>query len=578
MGVKAVIDKIQLDQLRSLTLHEWGQLLKPDLQMFSYREVYFGRYLKTLNFSFYSRDEAESLIERNAKIVLREKYFTNPTNDDIALEKNIVKYISSSMDSLIDVISFENEMLEKQRVLKFLPNYCIAFANGVYDFYNNEWLFKYEETDIGSIYYTPEYIITWFIGIHFEPLDVFNELPLKSLSVDDLLDVLSIDNTLSTKLIYNMAHDQTHTFSKTKFLHIAQVLGYLLTSRPIQKFVIVVGDGNNGKNGLFEGLLYRLIYPGISKAKLSEIETDEFITGTIGQYNHNICLENEDRTYPKSVNLKLLTGESQIEINKKGVQRYSTYFNSKFLFAINNIQNIKFGDTSDGFNRRINILELFYKWDPNGYYKQLGDYYDVKFSGDFMEFREDPKNFFYIYYIAMFGAIQAFKDRNTYEFVENSYKVEKYSTTESFANKLEISYERVLRYLKGNKERQEDFIFTKDRKNYKRFTKILYQFADDFDYDEVIQENEETGSKLTAYDEFLMDHDLVPMYVSISVLYDLIFGLTGDITKTNFTQTLKAFYRDGVQYMGASRSYLLMRFNYKTKTFLPFVEITKGGR
>lgn len=80
MGVKAVIDKIQLDQLRSLTLHEWGQLLKPDLQMFSYREVYFGRYLKTLNFSFYSRDEAENLIERNAKIVLREKYFTNPTD------------------------------------------------------------------------------------------------------------------------------------------------------------------------------------------------------------------------------------------------------------------------------------------------------------------------------------------------------------------------------------------------------------------------------------------------------------------------------------------------------------------
>ena len=56
-----------------------------------------------------------------------------------------------------------------------LPDYCIAFRNGVYNFKDNEWFFKYDIVQLVGLsnkmyMYDPTYTILWYMNYDFEPL------------------------------------------------------------------------------------------------------------------------------------------------------------------------------------------------------------------------------------------------------------------------------------------------------------------------------------------------------------------------------------------------------------------------
>ena len=73
-------------------------------------------------------------------------------------------------------------------------------------------------------------------------------------------------------------------------------------------------------------------------------------------------------------------------VEHKGLNRYSSIINCKYIFAGNDQDNIKFSDNTTGFRRRINVFEIFYQWDSQKRFMKKGDYYDSQFTDDLREF------------------------------------------------------------------------------------------------------------------------------------------------------------------------------------------------
>ena len=69
--------------------------------------------------------------------------------------------------------------------------------------------------------------------------------------------------------------------------------------------------------------------------------------------------------------LKALTGSMYQTIQHKGIDEYSGILNTKHVWAANDQDKLKFGDTIIGFRRRINIFETWFRWDSKNKYPQI---------------------------------------------------------------------------------------------------------------------------------------------------------------------------------------------------------------
>ena len=120
------------------------------------------------------------------------------------------------------------------------------------------------------------------------------------------------------------------------------------------------------------------------------IETDKFMSGALENRAHNIYLETSQKTKEfDSQVLKNITGSMYQTIECKGIQKYSSIINCKHVFAANDQAKLKFSDTTHGFRRRINVYEIWYRWDSQKRYLKRGDYYETSFSDSLKEIKSD---------------------------------------------------------------------------------------------------------------------------------------------------------------------------------------------
>ena len=152
---------------------------------------------------------------------------------------------------------------------------------------------------------------------------------------------------------------------------------------------MLIGAGQNGKNSLFDGCFTNRVVPIPASNDLESIENDRFITGALENKAHNIFLESTTvaKTYAESKVIKALTGSMYQTVESKGIQKYSGIINCKYIFAANDQDKLKFGDTTVGFRRRINMFEIFYQWDKEKRFLSRGDYYDTTFSDSLSELK-----------------------------------------------------------------------------------------------------------------------------------------------------------------------------------------------
>lgn len=548
-----VADQVTTANWMKMPFVDWRKELAWQCGVYVMGENYIGKRFQAINYSFCGEDTAKEIVRNNLYALLRFKYFAK-IND--AVDKKIdeiVKNFVQNLATTLKRVSFDPD--DDCNIVKHIPDYCVAFKNGVYDFVANDWLFKYDiqvlpELNNRIYEYDPQYIIQWYLDFDFSPIASIGIMDTELEDFVELMKELEApyrycdqdsegynEKNMCFELMYNMAHDANDDFNFEKFKHLCEICGYLMNVSFIQAFVMLIGSGRNGKNSLFDGCFTHKVRPMPTQNSLFSIETDKFITGTLENTYHNIYLETNEKSVStgSSEVIKQLTGSELQTAEVKGEQKRSTYINTKFLFSANEQEKIKFGDTSDGFMRRINMYEVFYQFTDkiDQLKKKNKDYFYTPFKQDLSNIKNNKDNIKIFVYLAMYGIKIATKNfTRSFKFTRTDWN-DAYSDVDlDLKSKVQqISIQKILKYMKSSTAKWEDckkMLFDTGEMHIDKKPIPLYQsevmedmgFRRNYDDMYAMLDNEETASS------FFAEHDV---YMRLS---DIQF-LTNDTTITN---------------------------------------------
>lgn len=554
MNKNDLINKIDNDVLMTRSLPDWRPILAEECQVYVFNNNYVARRFDQINYQFCTKDEAKEILVDNLYALLRYKYFTILTEEVDERINRIISSFIANLKTSLKKVSFDKDD-EVSVNIKFLPDYCIAFKNGVYDFKNDKWFFKYDIIKLerlnNIIYlYDTQWIIMWYFNYNFEPLPISIEDTSFEEFMETIKELTKTNKNYCFELLYNMSHNKDDKFEMNRFKHLCQILGYCCLQSFSQHFVLMIGNGQNGKNSLFDGCFTHKVLPLPVANSLKDIETNNFISGSLENKSHNLFLETNDETMQQSTILKSLTGSMYQTIERKGVDRYSTIINCKFIFAGNDKDKIKFSDTSVGFRRRVNLLNIYYQWDKRGEYLKNGDYYDTKFSEDLREIKNDLINTTTFIYFAMYGIKLGTNDfNNTFDFTENEWDSRFEDIDLDLKNKISMfSIIDFKNYIQNHIKTIKSELTDEDKNNL-RTSNSLLKYGDKTNMFNNLFNNDDNLFDYFSNNDF---------YVNIRFLQSM---LKVSESATSFTQKIKKIYKiKDLEYLYGNKPYVKCRF------------------
>lgn len=555
--VKSVIDAVDTSALLARPLPLWRPVLANECDVYVFGENYIGKRFDQINYKYCEKNEAKEILVDNLYALLRYKYFPKTSEEIDKRISDIVNSFTANLKTTLKKVSFDKS--SDAEVVKMLPDYCMAFRNGVYNFKDNKWLFKYDilKLDLisNTIYaYDPQYIIQWYLDYDFEPIG----LDITKMKLIDFVEFMKEqtkeDRNYCFELLYNIAHNSKNEFDIKRFNHLCEILGYTCLQSFSQYFIMLIGSGQNGKNSLFDGCFTNRVIPRPASNDLDSIENDRFITGALENRYHNIFLETSPKTYTESKMLKNLTGSMYQTIEQKGISKYSGVINCKYIFAGNDQDKIKFSDSTTGFKRRINMLEIWYRWDPAKKFLKDSDYYDTSFSDSLIELKDDVLNSTIYAYFAMYGIMSATNNfKKNFQFTENDWNF-KYSDmdldlkdrVESLTAKEFISFTKI-----SDKTFEEGKIIFFDLDKKRLYQSNTLKSLGYYNYQDMIKLFEDESS----FASYFADNDV---YISIKGIQQMLRDISPAAT---FTQNFKkVFGVTSVEMIGANKPYVKCRY------------------
>lgn len=519
---------------------EWRLLLAKECQVYSCGQAYLGKRFDEINYTFCDEATAIEIVKDNLYALLRFRYFTRPSDDADERIYEIVKSFTANIKTTLLKVSFNKD--EACGYVQFLPDYCIAFRNGVYNFKDNDWLFKYDIINIKQLnsyiyLYDFNYVITWYINIDFEPLDI----NIMETRLDDLIKAMKVitktDRNYCFELMYNMSHTYDDEISLNMFTHLCEILGFSILQSFSQHFVVFVGSGQNGKNSLFDGCLTSRLIPTPASIDLVTLEKDRFAGGSLENHYQNFYFESstEDKVYTESQRLKAYTGSMYQQVEDKNVKRHSTIMNVKIITSANDQDRLKWEDTSIGFRRRINVMEVAYRWDKEKRFLRRGDYYDTTFSDSLIEIKGNIKNTIMFIYFAMMGLKNATDSfTKNFEFTYNDWKLQYAAIDVGLKERVDaINLDKIVRYMNSGKAASDEakvLFYGMDKK--RLYDSSSFKELGYIGYDDL----KSMLNDIEASTAFFLDNDV---YINVKLLRQLVGTLD---TPTAFTQSLKKIY------------------------------------
>lgn len=538
--VDDILTAVDTTALIARPLSDWRPVLAEECQVYVFGENYLAKRFDQIHYKFCEKNEAKDVIVDNLYALLRFKYFPKSSEEIDERITRIVNSFTSNLKTTLRRVSFDKS--SDAEVVSMLPDYCVAFRNGVFNFKENKWFFKYDVIRVERIsnamyLYDPTYIIQWYLDYDFESLDV----NIMTTSLKDFIkfmqEITQTNQNYCFELMYNIAHDNDDRFSMKRFEHLCQILGYTMLQSFSQFFILLIGSGQNGKNSLFDGCFTNRVIPRPAANDLESIETDRFITGSLENKAHNIFLETTAKVHTESKMIKALTGSMYQTIESKGINKYSGVINCKYVFSGNDQDKIKFSDNTTGFRRRINVYEIFYQWDAAKRFMKRGKYYDTTFSDTLDEIKDDVLNLTAYIYFAMYGIILSTKRfTSNFQFSHNDWS-DRFSDIDMDTREIinNFTLDKMNDYLKTKDgyENGKTMLYDEHKKMLKDSDTIKLLGYNDYDDLLKMLDNSEAASAYFA------DHDI---YISIRNLQTMVRDLT---SPTAFTQTLKKIYKLG---------------------------------
>lgn len=537
--VQDLIDKVSIDALKMRSLSEWRPVLAEECQVYVFGENYIGKRFDSICYKFCEKNEAKEILVDNLYALLRYKYFPQATEEIDARINDIVTSFTRNLKTTLKKVSLDTS--SEANIVSMLPDYCIAFRNGVYNFKDDKWLFKYDVIKLSklanNIYmYDPQYIILWYLDYVFEPLPIsVMTTPLEEF-IELMKELTKQSRNYCFELMYNIAHDNHDLFSLDRFKHLCEILGYSCLQSFSQHFVMLIGAGQNGKNSLFDGCFTNRVIPRVASNDMESIENDRFITGALENRCHNIFLESTTmaKTYVESKTIKALTGSMYQTIECKGIQKYSGIINCKYIFAANDQDKLKFGDTTTGFRRRINMFEIAYQWDKQKKFLEKGDYYDTTFSDSLNELKNDVSNTTAYVYFAMYGILNGTnKFMSNFQFSHNDWNMKYADVDLDLKEKIDnITTQKLAAYMKTSNGQNVCKTSLYDMSRVKLFSSSTMHAYGVYSYENLI----EFFEKPEDYISYFSENDI---YISIRLIQTLVSSM---LPATSFTQSFKKIY------------------------------------
>lgn len=540
LEAKKLIDDVSTSSYMMRSNSEWRAVLTEECQVYVCGHAYLAKRFDEINYQFCSEQEAAQIVRDNLYALLRFKYFTKQSEEVDEKIKGIVQSFTTNLKTTLKKVSFNVD--EDCAHIKTIPDTSVAFRNGVYDFKQNAWLIKYQKIKIDNLnsmlyIYNNEYAVLWYINIDFEPLDI----DIMTTSIGDFVELMKQvtkkKQNYCFELFYNMSHTFDHEYSTKMSTHLAEIMGFSIFQSFSQHFVVLVGGGGNGKNSLFDGCLTSKVIPTPASISLETLEEDRFAIGSLENRYQNLYLETstEDKVMTESEHLKLITGSQYQMIERKGIQKYNGLINCKIISAANDQDKLKWGDTSPGFRRRINIFEIAYSWDSDKRFLKYGDYYDTTFSDDYAEIKNDNNNTVLFVYLAMMG-IKSATDGFTrkFKFTYNDWKLQYADIDINLKEKIEsVNLDKILRYMKSDKIHGEEckvLFYDMSRKRlYDSITLKSLGYETYEDMKKMLEDYEESTA-------FFVENDV---YINLKILRQIVGTLDAP---TTFTQSIKKIY------------------------------------
>lgn len=567
MNTEEALKKVESQKYLNCSNAVFKDVLRKECQVYVCGESYLGKRFDQINYRFCGEEEAQEILIDNLYALLRFKYFSYENDETEKKIKEVVESFKVNLKTTLMKVSFDEK--DSCHVMKQIPDTAVAFKNGVYDFKENKWLCKYtiiemEKLNNRMYLYDPDLAILWYMNYDFVP---FESISINEMELEEFLNIYKeIDKVQKNncfELFYNMSHDENDRFSIEKATHLSEIMGFIICRSFIQKIGFMIGSGQNGKNALFDGCFSGYVLPKPAVEDLETIEEDRFITGSLENHYQNIFLETNAMKHKKSKMIKQLTGSMEQDIEPKGVTKYHGMINCKFLFAGNDQDEIKFSDTTKGFLRRMNMIELFYTWDSEGRYLQKGDYYNTSFNGDLRELKNDVNNAYMFIYLAMFGIKSATKNFSEgFEFTYNDWK-QKYADVDiemkERVEDITISdLIKFINYCTKEKLPVEDILYGENIESSGRRVKLFKSsdFAETHDVNDMCMkglikmlENVEESS------DFFINHNV---YIKLDSLKDM---CKNQSTKTQFTKNIKRAYpKCSLENLSTNKPYVKITF------------------
>lgn len=558
MKIENIVEKLDTSMMLARPLTDWRPVLAEECQVFVFGENYVAKRFDQIHFKFCEKNEVKEILVDNLYALLRYKYFPSSSEETDERINKIVSSFIANLKTTLRKVSFDAD--SDAEVVKTVPDYCVAFRNGVFNFKTNNWLFKYELIKLDEIsntlyMYDTSYLIQWYLNYDFTPLNIdLMSSDLKSLCKQLSKHKSKTGRNYCYELMYNIAHDASNNMSYPRLSHLSEILGYTMLQSFSQHFVLLIGSGQNGKNSLFDGCFTNKVIPRPTSNDLTSIENDRFITGALENKAHNIFLETSPKTYTESKMIKALTGSMYQTIESKGVSKYSGFINCKYIFAGNDQDKIKFSDNTIGFRRRINMFEIWYRWDSSKRFLKAGDYFDCTFSDSLVELTSETINFTTYVYFAMYGILSATKSfTQNFKFTQNDWNA-KYSDIDVDVKEQidKITPSSIVKFIKSNSKNHALFKTAMyDHKksilhNSQTILELGYKSYDDLI--KMLEDNEASANYFAEYD----------IYISVRALQTLIGNLS---SPTSFTQSIKKIYAvEKLESLYANKPYVRCSF------------------
>ena len=140
LTVEQVVANVDTAALLARPLSDWRAVLSKECQVYVFGETYLAKRFDQINYKFCEKNEAKEILIDNLYALLRYKYFPKVSEEIDERIQKIVSSFTANLKTTLRKVSFDES--SDAEIVNMLPNYCIAFRNGVFNFKENKWFFK----------------------------------------------------------------------------------------------------------------------------------------------------------------------------------------------------------------------------------------------------------------------------------------------------------------------------------------------------------------------------------------------------------------------------------------------------